>query len=304
MRAVAALLVFTTLLLVGPEELAARPPQAQAAAEHETVLRAIPVSEAPRLDGVLDEPLWKDAPLFDRFLQQVPDEGKPATERTEVRIVYTRDKLYFGVVVLYSEPNKIIADELRRDSPGRMHVRDDTFAIILDTFHDHRNGYLFTVNALGARDDWACTEEGRHWNRYWDPVWDVATRVGPDSWSAEVEIPFKSLRYDCISIRILIFSSMGSAASRRRRRALARKSLSASLLLSGLTVFTTNLLQDPAPLLVETVPFQNLREALHGERRLIEKECNSYSIFGSVQLHHYSDEVLPSQFTRPVSNVP
>ena len=99
-------------------------------------------------------------------------------------------------MVLYSEPNKIIADELRPDSPGRMHVRDDTFSIILDTFHDHRNGYLFTFNALGARDDWACTEEGRHWNRYWDPVWDVATRVGPDSWSAEVEIPFKSLRYD------------------------------------------------------------------------------------------------------------
>ena len=95
LRPVPALLVFTTLLLFGPEELAASPPQAQAAAAHETVLRAIPVSEAPKLDGVLDEPLWKDAPLFDRFLQQVPDEGKPATERTEVRIVYTRDKLVF-----------------------------------------------------------------------------------------------------------------------------------------------------------------------------------------------------------------
>ena len=196
MRPVPILLVFTTLLLVGPEGLAARPPLLhQAAAEPETVLSAVPVSEAPRLDGVLDEPLWKDAPLFDRFLQQVPDEGKPATERTEVRIVYTRDNLYFGVTVFYSDPQKIIADELRRDSPGRMHVRDDTFSIILDTFHDHRNGYLFTFNALGARDDWACTDEGRHWNRYWDPVWDVATRVGPEGWSAEVEIPFKSLRY-------------------------------------------------------------------------------------------------------------
>ncbi len=194
MRPVPVLLVFATLLLLGTEALAAG--LHQAVAEAETVLSAVPVSEAPRLDGVLDEPLWKDAPRFDKFLQQVPDEGKPATERTEVRIVYTRDNLYFGVTVFYSDPQKIIADELRRDSPGRMHVRDDTFSIILDTFHDHRNGYLFTFNALGARDDWACTDEGRHWNRYWDPVWDVATRVGPEGWSAEVEIPFKSLRYN------------------------------------------------------------------------------------------------------------
>ena len=197
LRPVAALLVLTTLLMVGPEELAAssRQVQVQAAAEHETILRAIPVSEAPRLDGVLDEPLWKDAPLFDRFLQQVPDEGKPATERTEVRIVYIRDKLYFGVMVFYSDPHKLIANELRYDQ-RRMFAEDDTFSIMLDTFHDHRNGYLFIINALGTRNEWACTEEGRHWNRYWDPVWDVATRVGPDGWSAEVEIPFKSLRYD------------------------------------------------------------------------------------------------------------
>ena len=195
LRPVRALLVLTTLLLVGTEELAASPRQVQAAAEHETVLRAIPVSEPPRLDGVLDEPLWQDAPLFDRFLQQVPDEGKPATERTEVRIVYTRDKLYFGVMVFYSDPNKMIANELRYDQ-ARMYAQDDTFSIMLDTFHDHRNGYLFLINALGTRNEWACTEEGRHWNRYWDPVWDVATRVGPDGWSAEVEIPFKSLRYD------------------------------------------------------------------------------------------------------------
>ncbi len=149
LRPVPALLVFTTLLLFGPEELAASPPQAQAAAAHETVLRAIPVSEAPKLDGVLDEPLWKDAPLFDRFLQQVPDEGKPATERTEVRIVYTRDKLYFGVMVFYSDPHKLIANELRYDQ-RRMFAEDDTFSIMLDTFHDHRNGYLFIINALGT----------------------------------------------------------------------------------------------------------------------------------------------------------
>ena len=188
---VASLLGLATLPVVAGQGS----PPGQAQAEHDTILRAIPVSGAPKLDGILDEPLWKDAPLFDKFVQQVPDEGKPATERTEVRIVYTSDKLYFGVTVFYSEPHKMIANELRYDQP-RMYAQDDTFSIMLDTFHDHRNGYLFLINALGARNEWACTEEGRHWNRYWDPVWDVATKLRPDGWSAEVEIPFKSLRYD------------------------------------------------------------------------------------------------------------
>ena len=85
-------------------------------------------------------------------------------------------------------------NELRYDQ-ARMYAEDDTFAIMLDTFHDHRNGYMFMFNALGARNEWACTDEGRHWNRFWDPVWEVATQVGPEGWSAEVEIPFKSLRY-------------------------------------------------------------------------------------------------------------
>ena len=160
----------------------------------EIVVRAIAVPLAPVLDGVLDEPLWNDAPLFDQFIQQVPHTGMPASERTEVRIVYTPDKLYFGVMSFYSEPEKIIANELRYDQP-RMYAEDDTFAIMLDTFHDHRNGYMFMFNALGARNEWACTDEGRHWNRFWDPVWEVATQIGPEGWSAEVEIPFKSLRY-------------------------------------------------------------------------------------------------------------
>ena len=160
----------------------------------ELVLRAVRVPEAPRLDGVLDEPLWQRAPVFDGFVQQVPEEGAPATERTEVRIVFTEDSLYFGVVNYQSQPDRIIANELRRDH-GRMHVRNDTFSIILDTFHDHRNGYLFYFTPLGARADWACIDEGRSWNQDWDPVWDVATRLVPGGWTAEAEIPFKSIRY-------------------------------------------------------------------------------------------------------------
>ena len=185
-------LIVSTSVSVPSKGLAASPGERNAV--DEIVVRAIAVPVAPVLDGVLDEALWKDAPLFDQFIQQVPDTGMPASERTEVRIVYTPEKLYFGVVSFYSEPERIIANELRYDQ-ARMYAEDDTFAIMLDTFHDHRNGYMFMFNALGARNEWACTDEGRHWNRFWDPVWKVATQVGSEGWSAEVEIPFKSLRY-------------------------------------------------------------------------------------------------------------
>ena len=160
----------------------------------EVIIRAVRVAEAPLLDGILDESLWQQAPIFDSFVQQVPEAGAPATERTEVRIVFTDDSLYFGVVAHQSEPGTIIANELRHDY-GRTHVRNDTFSIILDTFHDHRNGYLFYFTPLGAKADYACVDEGRSWNRDWDPIWDVATKLAPDGWTAEVKIPFKSLRY-------------------------------------------------------------------------------------------------------------
>lgn len=186
----AALVLFG--LLAGQAE--ATSPRSQSADEGETVLRATRVAEAPKLDGVLDEQVWAEAVPFDGFIQQVPDTGAPASERTEVSILYTDTALYFGVRAAHRDPDTIIANELRYDQP-RMQRQDDTVAIILDTFHDHRNGYLFMFNPLGTRSDWACTEEGRHWNRFWDPVWDVATKVTAAGWTAEVEIPFKSLRY-------------------------------------------------------------------------------------------------------------
>ena len=182
------------LIASGAEATSLASPASQSADESETVLHATRVAEAPELDGVLDEQIWEEASPFDRFIQQVPDTGAPASERTEVRIIYTDDALYFGMRATYGDPDAIITNELRYDQ-ARMHRQDDMMSVILDTFHDHRNGYMFMFNALGTRSDWACTDEGRHWNRFWDPVWDVATRITAEGWTAEMEIPFKSLRY-------------------------------------------------------------------------------------------------------------
>ena len=175
-------------------EAAPLPTAPQSLEASETVLHALLVAEGPELDGVLDEEIWGEAALFDAFIQQVPDTGVPASERTEVRIVYTDTRLYFGVWVFQRDTDTILANELRYDQP-QMHRQDDTISIILDTFHDHRNGYEFMFNPLGTRADWACTDEGRHWNQSWDPVWDVVTKVTSEGWTAEVEIPFKSLRF-------------------------------------------------------------------------------------------------------------
>ena len=169
------------------------PASAQALDEFPEV-RAVRASTPIVLDGRPDEAAWDRAPVFDRFIQQVPQSGADATVRTEVRIVFDDEALYVGVRAHQPPGTPIIANELRRDA-GRMHERNDTFTIALDTFLDRRNGYVFYVNPLGAVADWACWDEGRVWSQDWDTVWDVRTVIEDWGWSAEIRLPFRSLRF-------------------------------------------------------------------------------------------------------------
>ena len=150
----------------------------------------IPEQEAPRLDGRLDEPVWDRAPLASDFLQREPREGEPATESTEVRILYSKQALYFGVFCHDSQPESILATELQRDDQMRS---DDTFAVSLDTFHDHRNGFMFVTNPLGTKFDAVITDEGQL-NVEWDEKWSTATQVSNAGWVVEIAIPWKTLR--------------------------------------------------------------------------------------------------------------
>jgi hypothetical protein len=128
-------------IVVGPS-LAQEPPVPSA--------RATRVEEAPILDGVLDEALWQLASPVGEFRQRNPQEGIPATEPTEVRIVYSSDAIFFGIICYDSQPNRIIATQRARAADLNF---DDSFSIILDTFHSHRNSFLFQMNPLGARFD-------------------------------------------------------------------------------------------------------------------------------------------------------
>ncbi len=122
-----------------------------------------------------------------------PFDGVAASEQTDFRVVFTPSTLYFGVQVFDSEPDKIIAKEMGRDSSL---FQDDGIGILIDTFNDDRNAYLFETNMNGARNDGLITDEGRDNNFNWDGVWHVAAKPTSTGWIAEIAIPFSTLRFN------------------------------------------------------------------------------------------------------------
>jgi len=145
----------------------------------------------PVLDGLVNDPVWELAVPIGDFRQREPRSGMPASERTEVRILYDEENLYVAFVLYDRDPDRVIATQLRRDDRMRT---DDTMAILLDTYHDHRNGFLFRVNPLGTKYDATLTGETQI-NSEWDEVWEAAAHITERGWEAELVIPFKILRY-------------------------------------------------------------------------------------------------------------
>ena len=148
------------------------------------------VAEAPRVDGQLDDAAWRDAKPATEFLQRDPDEGKPATERTEMRIVYDDDAVYVGVRLHDREPGRIVRRLSRRDD----NPDADRFTIYLDPHHDHVTGAMFTVSAAGGQSDSVIFNDSWDDNS-WDAVWDAAVSIDQEGWVAEMRIPFSQLRF-------------------------------------------------------------------------------------------------------------
>jgi hypothetical protein len=159
---------------------------------------AVRVEQAPKLDGTLDDPLWRQATPISNFLQREPFEGQIPTEKSEVRVLYSKREVYFGIICFDSEPRKIVATELRRDVPQEL---DDYFEIIIDSSHDRRNAYVFQVNPLGTQRDALITEEHRteegrgDGDSGWDGVWVSEARITNQGWSATIGIPFSTLNF-------------------------------------------------------------------------------------------------------------
>ncbi len=171
---------------------------------------AVAVTVVPTLDGnVLDDPAWRDAPPITGFSQEQPDEGQPASENTVVRMVFTRDTLYVGVICYDRDPSAIIVSDSRRDAGLD---ETDSFQMIFDTYRDRQNGFVFGTNPAAIEYDGQVTNEGQGgaglgggqrqqsgsgsgFNINWDGAWDVRTQTSEHGWSAEFAIPFRTLRY-------------------------------------------------------------------------------------------------------------
>jgi hypothetical protein len=167
-------------------------------AHTERRLKAVKITERIAVDGKLDEAAWLDAPKASDFIQAEPKEGEPSVEATDVRVLYDDNNLYFGVYAHDSSVGHIVVNDLKKDfSPEA----SDSFEIVLDTFHDLRNGYLFSTNPAGAKRDAQMINEGREVNASWDAVWYVKTSVAEDGWVAEISIPFRTLKFTANNVQ-------------------------------------------------------------------------------------------------------
>ncbi len=155
-------------------------------------IRAVRTDSPIRIDGRLDESIYGATEAIEGFVQQEPDEGEPATERTEAWVLFDDDHVYVAARCWETQPARRVANEMRRDTSQLR--QNDTFAVLFDTFHDRRNGYLFYANPIGGLADSQITDEGPP-NVDWNTVWNVKTGRFDGGWTIEMAIPFKSLRY-------------------------------------------------------------------------------------------------------------
>jgi hypothetical protein len=203
-------ILFTTFASLVFASICSAQPSASASAGAANVTTASRSAEAPTLDGdVLGDAAWAKATPISAFWQEQPDEGQPVSERTEVRVIFTKDTLYIGAVMYDREPKSITVSDARRDAP-----MDDTdsFQMIVDTYRDRQNGFVFGTNPAGIEFDGQVTNEGQGggglgfgqmqsggsgsgFNINWDGAWEVRSRIGEYGWSTEMAIPFRTLRY-------------------------------------------------------------------------------------------------------------
>jgi len=171
--------------------------------------RAARVEEAPIIDGVVEEEIWSRAEVITGFVQAEPHEGEPATENTEVRLLYDETHLYVSAICFDSDPSGIVVTDSRRDSPL---IDTDSFQMIFDTYQDRQNGFVFGTNPAGIEYDGQVSNEGEGggqtstrqraqtsvgsgFNLNWDASFVVKTHRNEVGWMAEFAIPLRSLRY-------------------------------------------------------------------------------------------------------------
>lgn len=171
-----------------------------------------PEAEPPTIDGRVDDEAWMQVEPYSTFIQQDPYEGQPATEKTEVRVLVGHGNVYVGIICFDSDPSRIIVSQARRDAAL---TDTDAIILVLDTFNDSQNAFVFGTNPLGIEYDGQVAGEGQTgglssggggtagsqrggisaFNPNWDGDWTVRSSITERGWETELAIPLKTLRY-------------------------------------------------------------------------------------------------------------
>ena len=155
-------------------------------------IRAVRIEKPLKIDGALDEEVYRDVPPAGGFIMQEPREGEGATEPTDTWVFFDGENLYIAARCWEDHPERWVVTELRHDNNNI--IENENLSVALDTFHDRRNGFFFQTNPLGALREQAFTDEVNI-NSNWNTVWQVRGGRFDGGWTVEMAIPFKSLRY-------------------------------------------------------------------------------------------------------------
>lgn len=177
------LILASFLFLLIPVLTAQSPEKKQYKAERLTV--------APDIDGILDEEVWNSGTWSGDFTQWEPYNGKPASQKTEFKILFDENNLYVAVKAYDTSPGSIVKRMTRRDQ-----IDGDMVAVVFDSYHDLRTGFWFGVSAGGVKNDEMMTNNGNNEDQSWDPNWWVKTSINEDGMVAEMKIPFSQLRFE------------------------------------------------------------------------------------------------------------
>ena len=162
-------------------------------AAQDSTVRAVRTDQPPTIDGVLDEPFWDSIEPVTDFRQRVPVDGDPSSERTELRVAFDDNNIYFGVVLHDSDPAGIRRSILHRE--GRID-QDDNIRIGLDTYHDRRNAYIFEINPFGTQGDALISDESMTLSDWWwEGVYESQAVITDDGWVVEAAVPFTTIRF-------------------------------------------------------------------------------------------------------------
>ena len=225
-----------------PQSLPAPDPSAAGAVPALGAIRLTEGEARPVLDGKVTEDAWMKVQPYSSFTQQDPDEGQPASQKTEVRILIDDVNLYLGVICFDDDPSQIVVNQSRRDADLN---ETDSIQLIFDTFHDRQNGFVFGTNPMGVIADGQVAGEGQTsgaqrgagafggagggaqrggisgFNANWDGDWAVKSAITERGWEAEFAIPLRTLRYSAGADRTWGFNVQRNIRRRNEQAFLA-----------------------------------------------------------------------------------